>query len=350
MRLKLLVPAVLALLAIASAPAGAASVAFGGADVVPADGCGGATGEQLVQVGSQPSESYVVPFSGVITSWMFVAGPNVGSQIRLKVFRPTTVPTDFLTVGESPSVAPTPNIASVFASSIAVKAGDLLGLRIAPGPLTDCGVPTESFDDLLRGATGANPAVGTTASLAIGIPSLRLTIGATVETDVDGDGLGDDTQDSDDDGDGVPDAADSCPVTAAATANGCPVPPPPVEPIPPAPPITVTTPPTTVTVTAATPPPAPPPPPTPALTVTVSSAPSSIKLATLRSKGLSITLTPSVSASLLAELRATVKGASIAKAGDLLLGSGRSRARAESARSRSPCRARSAAACTPRPS
>ena len=113
------------------------------------------------------------------------------------------MPTDFLTVGESPSVAPTPNIASVFASSITVKAGDLLGLRIAPGPLTDCGVPTESFDDLLRGATGANPAVGTTASLAIGIPSLRLTIGATVETDADGDGLGDDTQDSDDDGDGV---------------------------------------------------------------------------------------------------------------------------------------------------
>ncbi len=185
------------------------------------------------------------------------------------------MPTDFLTVGESPSVAPTPNIASVFASSIPVKAGDLLGLRIAPGPLTDCGVATESFDDLLRGATGANPAVGTTASLAIGIPSLRLTIGATVETDVDGDGLGDDTQDSDDDGDGVPDAADSCPVTAAATANGCPVPPPPGEAPAPltvtTPPITVPTPPTTDTVTAPAPPP---PPPTPALTLSISSVPS----------------------------------------------------------------------------
>ena len=320
MRLQMLVPVVLVLVAIAPDLASADSQTFGGADVVPTFECFAPGGEQLVEVGNPQMESYAVPFSGVITSWVFVAGPEVESQIRLKVFRPTGVPSDFLTVGESAAVAPTANISSVFPTSIPVHAGDVLGLRIVSNQPTDCGVPTEGFDDLLRLLEGPNPAVGTMVSMPIGTPGVRLTVGATVETDVDGDGLADDTQDSDDDGDGVPDTADSCPVTAAATADGCPIAPPPAEPTPPltvtTPPITVPTPPTTDTVTAPAPPP---PPPTPALTLSISSVPSSIKLTTLRSKGLSITATPSVAASLLAELRATVKGASIARAGDLQL-------------------------------
>lgn len=383
MRFKMLVPTVLTFAALTPAPAVAATQAFGGADVVPTFECFAPGGEQFAETGSAPSESYAVPFSGVITSWTFVAGPEVQSQIRLKVFRPTMLPTEFVTVGESAAVAPIANITSVFASSIPVQAGDLLGLRVASNMPTDCGVPTNGLDDLLHGSTGANPAVGSTATLPLPIPGVRLTIGATVETDVDGDGLGDDTQDSDDDGDGVADAADNCPVAAnpgqenldgdaqgdacdadrdgdgipdaaetlagtspaaadtdgdglrdgpdrcplvaAATADGCPVAPPPVTVT--TPPVTVATPPATVTtppVTVATPPAtvttaAAPPPPAPALSFTVSGAPSSIKLATLRGTGLSVKVTPSVSASFLGELRATVKGASIAKAGDLLL-------------------------------
>jgi thrombospondin type 3 repeat protein len=220
MRMCLVVPGVvLAVGLTVCGQAGATTVQFGGANVSPSDGCSGAGGTTFVQVKSQPGLSYAAPFSGVITSWSFVSDATVLSPVKLKIFRPTAVPTDFTVVGESAPFTPLPNLLTVVPTSIRVAAGDLLGLRSTTGAMTHCAVTTWSFDDLMRGSDTADPAPGTLASIALGFDRRRLTVGATIETDVDGDGLGDDTQDGDDDGDGRGDAADNCP-TVANPAQG----------------------------------------------------------------------------------------------------------------------------------
>jgi hypothetical protein len=91
------------------------------------------------------------------------------------------------------------------------------------------------------------------------------------------------------DGDGVPDGVDNCPQQAAQSEDGCP---------------------------AATPPaPAPPP---PALAVTLGKLAKSIKLATLRSKGIAITVEPNLAASFTADLRGN-RGLAKAAVGDVVL-------------------------------
>jgi hypothetical protein len=220
MRVSKVVPGVVLVVVLTvCGPAAASTVLFGGANTQPTEGCAGAGGTTFVQTKSQPGLSYAAPFSGVITSWSFVSGANAASPIKLKIFRPTTVPTEFTVVGESAAFTPLTNLHTVIPTSIRVAAGDLLGLRSTTAATTDCVATTWSFDDLMRGSAAADPAPGTLASVALGFDRRRLTVGATIETDVDGDGLGDDTQDGDDDGDGRGDGADNCP-TVANPAQG----------------------------------------------------------------------------------------------------------------------------------
>lgn len=220
MRANVLLPTVVLVLVLsATGSAGASTAQIGGPNSQATEGCSGAGGTTFVQVKSQPGLPYAAPFPGVITSWSFVSGSTVGSPIKLKVFRPTGVPSEFATVGESAEVTPLPSTHTTFATSIPVAAGDLLGLRSTTGASTPCVVTTWSFDDLMRATAGADSAPGAPASMALGFDRRRLPIGAAVETDVDGDGLGDDTQDGDDDGDGVADGADNCP-TAANPGQG----------------------------------------------------------------------------------------------------------------------------------
>ena len=215
MRARVILPTVvLAVTLSATGSAGATTAQIGGPNAQPTEGCAGAGGTTFVQVKSQPGLPYAAPFSGVITSWSFVSGPTVGSPVKLKVFRPTPLPSEFMTVGESAEVTPVPNTHTTFAASIPVAAGDLLGLRSTTGASTPCIVTTWSFDDLMRASTAADTAPGTPASMALGFDRRRIPIGAAVETDVDADGLGDDSQDGDDDGDGVADGADNCPSAA----------------------------------------------------------------------------------------------------------------------------------------
>ena len=220
MRVSKVVPGVVLVVVLTvCGPAAASTVLFGGANTQPTEGCAGAGGTTFVQTKSQPGLSYAAPFSGVITSWSFVSGANAASPIKLKIFRPTTVPTEFTVVGESAAFTPLTNLHTVIPTSIRVAAGDLLGLRSTTAATTDCVATTWSFDDLMRGSAAADAAPGTLASVALGFDRRRLTVGATIETDVDGDGLGDDTQDGDDDGDGRGDGADNCP-TVANPAQG----------------------------------------------------------------------------------------------------------------------------------
>ena len=193
--------------------AGATTAQIGGANAQPTAGCSTAGGETLVQATSSAAMPYAVPFAGVITSWSFVSA-GTASPIKLKIFRPTAVPTDFTTVAESPTVTPAAETRTTFSANIRVAAGDLLGLR-SNGTGTRCFVVSYDFDDLIRAmATTTDPAPGEPVSLTLGVDRARLTVGATVETDLDGDGLGDDTQDGDDDGDGAADGADNCPLAA----------------------------------------------------------------------------------------------------------------------------------------
>ena len=196
--------------------AAASTAHFGGDNAEAGEVCAGGSGTTLVQAESQPALSYAAPFSGVITRWGFVSGDDVASPIKLKVFRRTASPGELFTVGESAPITPAAHTHATFPTGIPVAAGDLLGLRTTTGAATDCSVVSRSFDDLLRGSIGPDPPVGTTASGGTAAAGKRLAVGATVETDLDRDGLGDDTQDGDDDGDGAADGADNCPLAANA--------------------------------------------------------------------------------------------------------------------------------------
>ena len=215
MRARVILPTVVLVVILSvTGSAGATTAQIGGSNSQPTEGCAGAGGTTFVQVKSQAGLPYAAPFPGVITSWSFVSSATVGGPVKLKVFRPTPLPSEFTTVGESAEVTPTPNTHTTFATSIPVAAGDLLGLRSTTGASTPCILTTWSFDDLMRASAAADTAPGTPASMALGFDRRRIPIGAAVETDVDSDGLGDDSQDGDDDGDGVADAADNCPTVA----------------------------------------------------------------------------------------------------------------------------------------
>ena len=115
--------------------------------------------------------------------------------------------------------------------------------------------------------------------------------GDACDADQDGDGISDAVEAQigtnaravDSDGDGKADSSDSCPTLAAAAANGCPeiVPPP--------------------------------------LTFTIGGFPGRIRLAALRSRGVSFTVEPNQAAAFRAELRGRLRGSRIARAGDFVV-------------------------------
>ena len=93
--------------------------------------CGGCT---LFQGQTDPaSPSYVAPVDGIITSWS-VQGPSDGCStcvVRLRIFR-QTAPGTFLTVADSADQTVAAGL-NTFAATIAVRAGDLLGIRATNG-------------------------------------------------------------------------------------------------------------------------------------------------------------------------------------------------------------------------
>ena len=113
--------------------------------------------------------------------------------MKLKVFRRTASPSEFFVVGESAVESPATNATSTFTTRISVQPGDILGLAQISGTLNCFFNQTDSS---FRVGLNPDPAVGTTLTGATGISGdNRLNISATVESDFDGDGFGDDTQD-----------------------------------------------------------------------------------------------------------------------------------------------------------
>jgi hypothetical protein len=203
-----------ALLVCLVAPGSAAAVpAVGsatiGATFAPATTAGGGQecpgGFTAAQTTSTAAR-YEAPFAGVITSWQYQAAATV-PQLKLKVFRrvtPATTPNDFLVVGTSSAQTPTTSTLNSFTTSIAVQAGDIIGATyISGGPCADIS-SGENFSFLF-----ADPADGNTSTYST-FSNAKLDISATLETDHDSDGLGDQSQDPDDDNDTVADGVDFC--------------------------------------------------------------------------------------------------------------------------------------------
>ena len=119
-------------------------------------------------------------------------------------------------------------------------------------------------------------------------------LGDACDPDVDGDGvsdaneaaIGSNPRSTDSDGDGKPDGADACPTVAATTANGCPDPPVPPDKTAPI--------------------------------VTVSKLSSKLKYAKFL-KGVTLRVAPSEASAFTIDLVAKAKGATISRAGDLVL-------------------------------
>ena len=153
---------------------------------------------------TSPSNQYVVPTDGVITSWSFLGGSIAPSQLKLKVGHVGT--TSLTIVGESAPENPAANSLNTFSARVPVHALDVIGFYW-PSPSARCAntsAPgyTEVFTngDILPGATGSpiQPEA-----------NVQLDISALLEPDADHDGFGDQTQ-------------DQCP-TNAATQGPCPV-------------------------------------------------------------------------------------------------------------------------------
>ena len=138
--------------------------------------------------------SYATPH-GVLTSWRFhsSADPAAGA-VRLKIFRYTGTGLVFKVLAESSLKTLDPDTAYDFKERIPVDQGDLLGLTAVGDAEVGITVPGTPQNQLAQFGGGDIPP-GQTGTATIAWPDLRPSVAATVESDADGDGFGDDTQD-----------------------------------------------------------------------------------------------------------------------------------------------------------
>ncbi len=144
---------------------------------------------------------YAVPFSGVITSWSYLAAGSPG-QLALLVVKligeeHTALPgypynkAIVQEVGESASVVPPANLLSTFPTRIPVQAGDLIGLK--PSSKGQCWAEHRPEYEM---AFGTAPGFGATANFSVREDNeTQVDVSARLEPDADGDGYGDETQD-----------------------------------------------------------------------------------------------------------------------------------------------------------
>jgi hypothetical protein len=148
--------------------------------------------------------SYATPH-GVLTSWRFHSSADASAgSVRLKIFRYLGTGLVFKVLGESSEKTLAPDTAYDFKERISVDQGDLIGLTAAGDAEVGITVP-DTPDNRLAQFGGGDIAPGQTATATIAWPNLRPSVEATVESDLDNDGFGDDTQ-------------DKCPVDATTQA------------------------------------------------------------------------------------------------------------------------------------
>jgi hypothetical protein len=138
--------------------------------------------------------SYATPH-GVLTSWRFhSSGDTAAGAVRLKIFRYTGTGLAFQVLAESSLKTLEPDTAYDFKERIPVDQGDLLGLTAMGDAEVGITVPGTPQNQLAQFGGGDIPP-GQTGTATIAWPNLRPSVAATVESDADADGFGDDTQD-----------------------------------------------------------------------------------------------------------------------------------------------------------
>jgi hypothetical protein len=144
-------------LTVSASPA-AATVTIGQIGTPGSANCG--DGSNAVQPTVTSGNSYVVKGAGTITSWSHIAQLGPGQKLKLKVFRPVAGLT-YTVVGQDVSRDLVSGAFHTFPVSIAVKAGDVLGLTSlagGPGCALDIAGETIYFNmigDMPNGASGA---------------------------------------------------------------------------------------------------------------------------------------------------------------------------------------------------
>ena len=197
-----------ALLALAAAPAAQAATTDLGAVAPP-----GTTGPAcspctFVPLFSHPPV-YVVPAGGgVITSWSFRGGTSVpsGDRVRLRIFVPGASSGSYRVVADSIDRIPFTSTVRTIPERMSVSGGETVGLRLTTSGDTPSSYGGASDDRI--GATPAltDPSPGQETGTMLESSGRRLNLAVRLESDLDRDGLGDDSQDTDDDGDGLGDA------------------------------------------------------------------------------------------------------------------------------------------------
>ncbi|MDX6607044.1 MAG: hypothetical protein QOD14_1584 [Solirubrobacterales bacterium] len=138
--------------------------------------------------------SYATPH-GVLTSWRFhSSGDSAAGAVRLKIFRYTGTGLVFKVLAESSLKTLQPDTAYDFKERIPVDQGDLLGLTAVADAEVGITVPGTPQNQLAQFGGGDIPP-GQTGTATIAWPDLRPSVAATVESDADADGFGDETQD-----------------------------------------------------------------------------------------------------------------------------------------------------------
>ena len=122
----------------------------------PASNCGSGGGTSFLQTEVSSGNLYIVPTSGVITSWAFQTGSDLPSALKLKVGRPQE-DGSLLFVGEAAAGALTPNAVNSYPASVTVDAGDIIGFFMAGSG--DCSIFTADPNDAFVSFLG-DPAVG----------------------------------------------------------------------------------------------------------------------------------------------------------------------------------------------
>jgi hypothetical protein len=138
--------------------------------------------------------SYETPH-GVLTSWRFHSSADAAAgSVRLKIFRYLGTGLVFKVLAESSEKTLAPDTAYDFKERIPVDQGDLIGLTAAGDAEIGISVPATPENRLAQFGGGDIPP-GSTGTATIAWPDLRPSVEATVESDLDNDGYGDDTQD-----------------------------------------------------------------------------------------------------------------------------------------------------------
>ncbi len=147
-----------------------------------------------------PGTSYVVPpGGGVVTSWSVRGGATVTPSDRVRL-RITTGAIDTSTVtAESSDEKPVAGAVATFATRIPVVGGEHIVLRLlqaTQGAGTVHWVEDIGGPPVVATLIG-DPAVGESYLFSVpGVALRRVSLAATVESDADADGFGDDTQDN----------------------------------------------------------------------------------------------------------------------------------------------------------